>query len=331
MRAAVWRYFALVAFFTLLWNVAPEFMAYWMGGMIKSPPLWLGVTILIVVPIHELGHAAAAALVGYRVLGIVIGTGPRLFSFPLRGVTIEIHAFPFGGAMIGLPRVGGGWVRLRHWLMVAGGPAANLILHLAWRDFDGGDHAHGGVLASALHLGVLSNLIALVTNLIPFRTSDGNFSDGHKLLTIPFWSRARLDELHAGAQVGEVLELAERGQLQDAEARIQELEATQVKPGLAGLCAGFVQHRARKQQAARAVWTKTLAEVTDSTLEAGIRNCIAHVNTLLGGKKIPRPRIACRQQRCGSLPICRQPSALGGRSWCGWVYTPMACRCSAVV
>lgn len=29
----------------------------------------------LVIPLHELGHAAAGALVGYRIMGIVVGTG----------------------------------------------------------------------------------------------------------------------------------------------------------------------------------------------------------------------------------------------------------------
>ena len=47
--------------------------------------------------VHELGHAAAARLVGLRITDICLGLGPPLFRFERRGIHFLLAPIPLGG------------------------------------------------------------------------------------------------------------------------------------------------------------------------------------------------------------------------------------------
>src|SRR5437899_718562 len=79
----------------------------------------------VIILLHELGHAAAAWLLGMRVFGVRVGRDKVMFNRMWGGVTYEIHWLPFGGfTNVGhrTPQ----WLRTRHMVMVAAGPAVTL-------------------------------------------------------------------------------------------------------------------------------------------------------------------------------------------------------------
>src|SRR5262245_55334021 len=78
--------------------------------------------LYVVVLAHELGHAVAAALSGHKVLGLFIGNGPRLMSFQVGRLSVQLRLLPFGGAVAASLSPGGGWTRLREAALYAGGP-----------------------------------------------------------------------------------------------------------------------------------------------------------------------------------------------------------------
>ena len=61
-----------------------------------SVPFFLG-SWMVLVAIHELGHALMAWLVGWGVRRIVVGFGKPVLQFQFRGVPFEIRAFPISG------------------------------------------------------------------------------------------------------------------------------------------------------------------------------------------------------------------------------------------
>lgn len=61
-----------------------------------SVPFFLG-SWMVLVAIHELGHALMAWIVGWGVHRIVIGFGKPVLKFQLRGVPVEVRVFPISG------------------------------------------------------------------------------------------------------------------------------------------------------------------------------------------------------------------------------------------
>ena len=71
--------------------------------------------------IHEFGHAFAAKLLGFKVLGITIGGGKKRVETVLYGINLQINTYPTHGVTRMIPR-GARLTRLKLWLSVLGGP-----------------------------------------------------------------------------------------------------------------------------------------------------------------------------------------------------------------
>ena len=95
----------------------------------------LGIGFLIA--FHELGHYAAARLLGMRVLRYSLGFGPRLLGFRRAGIEYQLAALPFGGfvQIAGMssmdeaakddPRSYLNAPRWKRWLVLGAGPGFN--------------------------------------------------------------------------------------------------------------------------------------------------------------------------------------------------------------
>ena len=79
---------------------------------------------------HELGHALAAKLVGFRVFRIEIGSGRILWAWKLWGFRWIIHALPMGGFAYAAARSARAF-RIRQIIFVLGGPVSNGLLVVA--------------------------------------------------------------------------------------------------------------------------------------------------------------------------------------------------------
>jgi Zn-dependent protease len=98
------------------------------------------------IALHELGHLAAAWLVGFDLRKIQVGMGPVLWSRSFaNGLLSEWRVWPQVGFMFATPRKTEGF-RARQSFFVAGGPLANLIILLATYQLI--MHVFGGVVAA---------------------------------------------------------------------------------------------------------------------------------------------------------------------------------------
>jgi tetratricopeptide (TPR) repeat protein len=139
--------------------------------------------ILTIVP-HELGHAIAARLFGWRVFAVVVGLGKRLFKFQLSDIVFSFHCLPVAGITRVAP-VDARWFRLKRFLIFSAGPAVNAaiaaIILLACRA-DLQRPWSLGFPRTAL-LCFLANLWVLAYNLWPHRSKILNIdTDGKQLL-----------------------------------------------------------------------------------------------------------------------------------------------------
>ncbi len=163
--------------------------------------LFLGLHARILV--HEVGHLIAAWLTGITATKLQVGTGAVVFRCQLQGgMLLEWRLLPGGGLVDSfyLAEKGHRW---RYWLMILGGPAANvtLLLIIAWCLLD--ETGHLPLLAElrpgGLVLAALGGWTAMMTliNFVPFKGRVGDrlvLSDGWQLLTLWRLPQARVVE-----------------------------------------------------------------------------------------------------------------------------------------
>jgi hypothetical protein len=196
---------------------------------------WLWVNLLLVcvlefasIAAHELGHVAAARLVRLKVFRVCFGTGRKLLEVRVRGVAVEVRPWPLFGSVqaAGPPR---NYERLRRFVYVLGGPAANVLLiavalaflprHQNWFRLMVNEPAPWVALA-------LANAVGLITALYPTTVKDPEGSpfatDGLQLLKLPFADQAAVDEWRTIYYVLESLRLTGAGRYEEATALLRE-------------------------------------------------------------------------------------------------------------
>ncbi len=242
---------------------------------------WFLVVFLIVIPIHEFGHALAGFLVGHRIRSVVVGVGRPLVAFDLAGVAIRINLLPFGGLTMGTPRAGG-WLRLRIWIFAAGGPAANVALCYVLHRLYG----HAGPAMAEQHrlasVAASASWTILLLNLIPFKTAEGANSDGYSLLTVPFWKGPQLEEARLVVEVLPLMEALGRDDIGTAAPLAEALLARFPGHRLVASLLGSVRHRQGRSQEAIAWWHQALAKTVHPRQIAFLKNNIAFAEVVVG-------------------------------------------------
>jgi Flp pilus assembly protein TadD len=145
--------------------------------------------------IHEGGHAVAANLVGCHPYRVILGQGRLLKKQNLAGIIIELRSIPiFGFTFVGFPSVR--WLRVRRFLTVLGGPAANFAACGFFLFLTGSTDELAGTF-TPFGIFALVNLLMAVTNLFPKRYSIGLqqvYSDGLGLYKAVFPKASDLTE-----------------------------------------------------------------------------------------------------------------------------------------
>jgi tetratricopeptide (TPR) repeat protein len=188
--------------------------------------------------LHELGHAFAARLVGWRVTEIVIGFGRELRRFRVGSTRVRVRAVPVEGYVLAAP-TSTGWARAKQAWIYFAGPLTELLVLAALAPVlelelpKPGDSVGRVALQS---LGVTAALGALCT-LFPYR-SLGNPSDGLGMLTSWLASEQSFRERLAWPFIEEARRLLLREQLALAEQALAAgLGQHPGEPRLAGMLA----------------------------------------------------------------------------------------------
>lgn len=174
------------------------------GGIILT---WAECVLLlpVILAIHEAGHMLVARLLGMDVGCLVVGVGPPLWECEIGGIQVQVNLLPlFGHVSLGLATEA--FARLRLWLAILAGPAANLCV--MWLS------AHYWSTTSML-LGergtmfwVFLNGLVGIGNLFPFRSNQQGQpvrSDGLGLIQIPRQPWAQLRRYLANASISRAL------------------------------------------------------------------------------------------------------------------------------
>ena len=67
-----------------------------MGGPLAIAG-FLALILLVVIPIHELGHMLVARRFGFKVTEYFVGFGPKIWSFRRNDIEYGVKALPLGG------------------------------------------------------------------------------------------------------------------------------------------------------------------------------------------------------------------------------------------
>jgi membrane-associated protease RseP (regulator of RpoE activity) len=110
-------------------------------GSVLAIIAFLGVILLVVIPVHELGHMLVAKRYGFKVTEYFIGFGPRIWSFRRGETEYGIKGIPAGGyvkiagmnpyesvAPEDLPRAYGSKPIWQRALVIVAGPASHLVM-----------------------------------------------------------------------------------------------------------------------------------------------------------------------------------------------------------
>lgn len=116
----------------------------------------------VLIFVHEMGHFAAARLMGIPVARVSVGVGGKLVSVRFGGTEYRISKFPFGGYVMPEPQAYFAQRPLRRMLFALGGPLANLLLTMvllavfdAW--------TYGASFASVLFVPLRQMSVAITT------------------------------------------------------------------------------------------------------------------------------------------------------------------------
>jgi tetratricopeptide (TPR) repeat protein len=188
--------------------------------------------------LHELGHALAARLVGWKVTEIAIGFGRELRRFRIGAMRVRLRALPVEGYVQFSPN-STERARIKHAFVYLAGPLTELLVLAVVAPLLGfeppGQRDEVGRVALE-SLGVAAALGALCT-LFPYR-SLGNPSDGLAIIASAFASREGFQHRLAWPFISEARRLLVREQLALAEQTLLDgLAQHPDEPRLQGLLA----------------------------------------------------------------------------------------------
>ena len=174
----------------------------------------------IMLAVHELGHALAAWMIGWRVRQIVIGFGPALFRGLVNGTEVRVNLVAVSGFVVPDPQSRDRF-RLKNAFVYAAGPGAEFLLLGALILAFGWDSVFGP--SKELPFVALKTLAWVIIlgggfNLLPF-TADGMATDGLGICLSPFLKDADIEARLAHHDCEQIEEALWNGQV-DKAARI---------------------------------------------------------------------------------------------------------------
>ena len=247
------------------------------GWLLANVMIVMGLLVVPSAVVHELAHAATAALLEFDVIRIKIGFGPILFERRLFGYLWEVRRYVGDGYVLCLPTSLHDLKR-RLLLVTAAGPIANLLVaSVAYAVLATSYSEDPFTEPAPLTLLVFVNGMLAIVNLFPFTTAMGQQSDGKTLLL----------GLRGGAEWVANLEVAflaarfvELRRAEQTEAALQSAADTaRAHPdNTALLCnLGVAYLDAARYAESRAEFERALALAKEPVQQAIVRNNLAYL------------------------------------------------------
>jgi hypothetical protein len=236
--------------------------------------------VVLLVPIHELGHVVAFWLVGYRLTFVRYGWGETFARIRLFDVDIEVLNTPFGAGVNGCPRQRRRFSRLRHWVVVSGGLLAQLALDRTLVAILGDSlwsfQEHPLAAATAW-----VNRLVFAINAFPYRAPSGAVTDGYMLLTLPFRRPAYVEAIWTKALDRECKTAVTRGEFERVLAIGRAARDLFTRRAVGDIWMGASLLWLRRHEEARAVWREGLSHASTPGDVAWFKSQLALAAVLL--------------------------------------------------
>jgi Flp pilus assembly protein TadD len=281
-----------------IWERPDEFLGLvgdlggaWFGGILTALPGIVGALVLVLL-VHELGHAAAGALVDDPPAEITVGVGPTLLAVTFRGTRLVLRLFPLAGHTVAAS-VAGASSTLRAAAVVAAGPAGNLVL--------------AGVLFAAASPGTWGRMLAwlsaatAVANLIPIGAR-GATTDGLLLLRLARGQARDGTSPMAATALARAVAAERGGRLGEARAWCERALAAQPDSTAAAALLAAVHIRRGDPDVARQQLKDLLAGDLPLHRRALALNNLAWADLLIGDPGLLDEAAAAVATACRSLP-----------------------------
>ena len=255
------------------------------------------VVLAVVVVGHELGHALAGRMFGYRIFEISVGVGPELIDATIGRTHLVVRPLPLAGhTMLATTRPRAS--RVPELLVSLAGPFTNLVMLAIALTRDLADP-----WTSAL---ALVNGYVLIVNLLPIQVKNPlgvAFSDGRRALDALDADDRALVDLAAAGYVGEAYVRRTRGDHAGALRWDEEgLAAYPGNPLLAG-DAAVAMIQLERYAEARAVLLRVLErDDLPPPSRAVHRNNLAWADLMLGDPALLPEALASSAEAIGLLP-----------------------------
>jgi tetratricopeptide (TPR) repeat protein len=243
-------------------------------------------TLLMIIP-HELGHAFAAKWLGNQVFRIVLGNGRILKTGKMFGFAYEIRQFPFLGLTYCFSK-SSRWYRLKRFSIVVAGPVANLCFFLLALRIPQSDNLIHSLTRSPSPVGwlILANGWILAVNLLPYRLNlpDGKIpNDGLSLLMMPFLPKRAIEEILPLYYVFEGFEFLRNQKYAKAKSAYLQGLAQHPEYPLLRNGLGVVQLEMGEVEEARTIFAQLLdqSDATNKLFHALLQNNLAYAHLLV--------------------------------------------------
>ncbi len=274
-----------------------------------------GVIELLIIVLHEMGHAFAAKAVGLKVSVMILGRGQLWWAGKLLGLPVRLYAWP----SMGLTQLGGRparFIRARIWLTTLMGPVTNLCLMAAAILFW---NALGKVVDSNITLlWIAHNAFMAAANLWPSQsTRAGRLypTDGMQLLQIPFRNADELAEGLAMGDAGAILTTYNDGDYETArQICIIALERSPGNAGLTILLSACQVHLGDYESARSTIEPLIDTETLGSPLQAAAANNTAVALWLRDFNRPLRAKSLSRADALTAMVYTKYPCVLAYRS-----------------
>jgi hypothetical protein len=257
---------------------------------------------------HEIGHAVAGRLAGIRVFSIEIGKGRIVYEFLFGGIRWRIRCITFGGLTYSVPCTPD-FFRLKRFVMVLGGPLANVIILIISIKLLSLDE----IIESTPFTGFVPMLLLALSNflLLPFslwphtiKTAAGNIPND----ALNLWKTLRMtnDQIRETLAVRYLYEAEEcRLQKHYPEASKWIADGLHHFPGnillkISG--ANILSLRRKYSEALRAYALLVGRNKKHENLDSLLLNNIAYMYLLIG-----KPEFLVKADKCSRLALDRLP------------------------